>query len=63
MCNYMWEKHESKTHKRPYWYNKITGKSVWVEPTVCADIKSKGGTWTMKNRRRKNHTQKKTAKH
>jgi hypothetical protein len=63
MCNYMWEKHESKTHKRSYWYNKITGKSVWVEPTVCADIKSKGGTWTMKNRRRKNHTQKKTAKH
>jgi hypothetical protein len=65
MRTYMWDKHESKTHKRPYWYNKITGKSVWVEPAMCNDkiTKSKGGTWTMKNRRRKNHTQKKTAKH
>jgi len=65
LCTYMWDKHESKTHNRPYWHNKITGKSVWVEPAMCNDkiTKSKGGTYTMTNRRRKNHTQKKTAKH
>lgn len=61
MCAYMWDEHESKTYNRPYWQNKITGKSVWVQPTTCNDkiTKSKGGTWTMKNRKRKNLTQKK----
>lgn len=60
MCTYMWDKHESKTHNRPYWYNKITGKSVWVEPNKCADDITRGGMKTVKNRRRKNKTQKKS---
>jgi len=59
MCTYMWDKHESKTHNRPYWYNKITGKSVWVQPNKCEDDITRGGMKTVKNRRRKNKTQKK----
>jgi hypothetical protein len=60
ICTYMWDKHESKTHKRPYWYNKITGKSVWIQPNKCEDDITRGGMKTMKNRRRKNKTQKKS---
>jgi hypothetical protein len=63
VCKYMWDEHHSKTHNRSYWYNKITGKSVWVEPATCEEdiAQKKGGTSTMKNRRRKNKTQKKKA--
>ena len=62
VCKYMWDEHESKTHKRPYWYNKITGKTTWNEPNKCEDHITRGGTCTMKNKRRKNKTQKKTVK-
>jgi hypothetical protein len=61
VCNYAWDKYESKTHNRSYWYNKITGITTWVKPSEWKDkIKnSKGGKYTMKNRNRNKKTQKK----
>ena len=31
-----WTKHWSKTHKRPYYFNKATGKQSWDAPPVAA---------------------------
>jgi hypothetical protein len=31
-----WTKQFSKTHKRDYWFNTITGKSVWEDPVTDA---------------------------
>jgi hypothetical protein len=29
-----WTEFFSQTHQRPYWYNKRTGKSSWIDPTT-----------------------------
>ena len=37
MSSHNWTKHISKTYHREYWFNKNTGKSVWVKPQEVID--------------------------
>jgi len=52
----IWTEHMSKTHNKPYWYNRVTKKSVWTKPDELKGGKKRKRT--MKKRRRNKNMKK-----
>lgn len=57
----IWTEHMSKTHNKPYWYNRVTKKSVWTKPDELKGGKKRKRT-IKKRRQNKNKNTKKVRK-